>query len=189
MRTVVFAMLLGAAFAASAQLYRWSDEKGRVHLTDTPPPTTAKNVKEKSYGGGESASGDAALPYALQVAAKNFPVTLFTAPDCAPCGAARSLLNARGVPFHEISVVDQRQSDQLKQAVGSLSVPSILVGSSVQKGFEENAYNAMLDNAGYPRAGILPPRRQAEPRPEPPKPAAASDETAEEPTAGPYKPR
>jgi glutaredoxin len=191
MRTVIFAVLLGAACAASAQLYRWTDDKGRVHLTDTPPPPTAKNVRSRSPAAPAASADGENQPYSLQVAAKNFPVTLFTAPDCAPCGTARSLLNARGVPFQEVSAVDQRQREQLQQAVGSLSVPSLRVGSSVQKGFEQGAYDSLLDSAGYPRAGILPPRHQVEPKPAPPKPASGDAQADEEPAArrGPYTPR
>lgn len=190
MRSVIFAALLGAACAASAQLYRWTDEKGRVHVTDTPPPPSATNVRKRDVDTASAAQSGTDQPYAVQLAAKNYPVTLFTAPDCAPCGAARALLNQRGVPFREVSVVGEQESAQLRSAVGSLSVPSLVVGTSTQKGFEEGAYHSMLDLAGYPRTGILPARRQAEPKPEPAKPAAAKDaEPAEEPAAGPYKPR
>jgi hypothetical protein len=96
MRSVIFAVLLGAACAASAQMYRWTDDKGRVHVTDTPPPPSAKAVQKKSFSGGGTAAADtAAQPYALQLAAKSFPVTLYTSKDCDPCGAARNLLNSR----------------------------------------------------------------------------------------------
>jgi glutaredoxin len=189
MRRVIFAVLLGASCAASAQLYRWTDEKGRVHVTDTPPPATAKDVRKRDAATAPAAQSGTDQPYAVQLAAKNYPVTLFTAPDCAPCGTARALLNQRGVPFREVSVTGEQASDQLRKAVGSLSVPSLIVGTSTQKGFEQGAYDSMLDLAGYPRAGILPPRSQAEPKPAPPKPAAESEAAAEEPAAGPYKPR
>jgi glutaredoxin len=193
-RSVLFAVLLGAAFAASAQLYRWTDAQGRVHVTDTPPPPSAKNVRSRSADVAPAAG--ASEPYALQLAVKNHPVKLYTAPDCAPCGTARALLNARGVPFSEVSVVDERQAEELKKVAGSLSVPSILVGSSMQKGFEQGMYHALLDAAGYPRTGILPARRQAEPKPAPPpaatppvEGAANADEASDAPTTGPYAPR
>jgi glutaredoxin len=116
-------------------------------------------------------------------------VTLYTAPDCAPCSEARVLLNQRGVPFREVSVVGEQESAQLRQAVGSLSVPSLAVGTSTQKGFEQGAYHSMLDGAGYPRTGILPPRSQAAPKPTPAEPAAGEAPPTEEPAAGPYTPR
>ena len=103
MRSVIFAILLGAACAASAQLYRWTDDQGRVHVTDTPPPPGAKSVQRKTFTDNSAVpAAGASLPYAAQLASKNYPVTLYTAPECAPCGAARNLLNGRGVPFKEV---------------------------------------------------------------------------------------
>ena len=192
MRSVIFAVLLGAACAASAQLYRWTDENGRVHVTDTPPPASAKNVRKRALDTAPAAASGVAQPYAVQLAAKNYPVTLYTAPDCAPCSEARVLLNQRGVPFREVSVVGEQESAQLRNAVGSLSVPSLVVGTSAQKGFEESAYHSMLDVAGYPRTGILPARSQAEPKPRAAATAPGDDEAqaeqGDEPK-GPYAPR
>jgi glutaredoxin len=175
-------------------LYRWTDAQGRVHVTDTPPPPSAKNVRSRSAD--VAPTSGAGEPYALQLAVKNHPVKLYTAPDCAPCGTARALLNARGVPFSEVSVIDERQAEELKKVAGSLSVPSILVGGSAQKGFEQGVYHALLDAAGYPRTGILPARQQTEPKPVPPPAAippaggaADADEASDAPTTGPYAPR
>jgi glutaredoxin len=197
MRSVIFAALLGAAFAASAQLYRWTDETGRVYVTDTPPPPSAKDVKKLPAAPAATTSADtASLPYAVQLAAKDSPVTLYTATDCEPCGEARSLLNARGVPFREVLVADEAKQEELRKAVGALAVPSIIVGGEVQKGFEEGAYHALLDVAGYPKTGEAPPRSQAEPKPPAPAPTAAATEEAqakpaeeaESAASGPYAP-
>lgn len=196
MRSFVFVSLMSVALAASAQLYRWKDEQGRVHVTDTPPPASAKDVRERASGAAPASGSGENLPYTVQRAVTNNPVTLYTGADCGPCGDARALLNARGVPFREVLVVDEKQAEELRKAVGSLAVPSLRVGSSVQKGFEAGLYQSMLDRAGYPRTGILPARSQAAPKPVA-KPAAAppaasakasEDEAPAEPP-GPYAPR
>ncbi len=192
MRGVVFAVLLGAASAASAQMYRWTDANGRVQFTDTPPPASAKAVQRKSPTISSALPENASQPYSLQLAAKSFPVTLYTSADCEPCASARKLLNSRGVPFREVLVVDEAQQAELKKVAGALAVPSVTVGSNVQKGFEENAYHSLLDIAGYPKSGILAARNQTEPKPAPPATPAA--ETTDKPEAeavagsGPYAP-
>ena len=192
MRSVIFAVLLGAACSAAAQMYRWTDDKGRVHVTDTPPPpAAAKDLQKKSVTiSGAAAPQSAALPYAVQLAAKTFPVTLYTARECEPCGEARNLLNSRGVPFREVLVVDEPQQLELRKVAGALAVPSVIVGSNVQKGFEESAYHSLLDIAGYPKPGILTPRNQAEPKPAPPPGAAEAKpgEDADAAASGPYSP-
>ena len=191
MRSVIFAVMLGAACTAAVQMYRWTDDKGRVHLTDTPPPTSAKGVQKKSVTISSAvATRPAALPYAVQLAAKTFPVTLYTARECEPCGAARNLLNARGVPFREVLVVDEPQQLELRKVAGALAVPSVIVGSNVQKGFEEGAYHSLLDIAGYPKAGTVPVRTQAEPQPapQPAEPEAKPAEETADTASGPYTP-
>lgn len=190
MRSVMFVLLLGASVAASAQLYRWTDERGRVHVTDTPPPPSARKIERKDYEASGASAGDENMPYALRSAVQGNPITLYTAPDCAPCVEARRLLNARGAPFREVSVVGQPETEELQKLVGSLSVPALKVGASVQKGFEAGAYHALLDAAGYPRTGILPARSQAEPKPKPAASPAAEAAPAEaDAPKGPYAPR
>ncbi len=187
MRPMIAALLCVAAFAASAQTYRWTDASGRVHYTNTPPPPGARDVQKHGKPATPAATDpDAAgQPFALQQAMKNFPITLYSTPGCEACGEARKLLNARGIPFKEVSIVEDSQIEELKKAVGSNSVPAMVVGRTVQKGFEEGAYHRVLDAAGYPKTGVLAPRNQGEPAPV--QPGAAPVEPVAEPApAGPY---
>jgi glutaredoxin len=184
-RTVFALALALAAGAASGQIYRWTDERGKLHFTDTPPPPGAKNVRKQQPAGAPQAGESE--PYALQLARKNAPVTLYSTPGCEPCSAARKLLNARGVPFKEVSVVDDRQVDELKAAVGGNAVPSLVVGGTVRQGFEERMYHAVLDAAGYPQTGVLAPRAQEEPKAAEPQ-ARTPSESAEPKPTGPYAP-
>ncbi|MGQ0546172.1 MAG: DUF4124 domain-containing protein [Betaproteobacteria bacterium] len=195
----VLPLVLAAAAAAAQQLYRWTDEQGRVHITDTPPPPSARGVQKKAYQSGAAASDGAPAPYELAVAMKDYPVTLYTSPICKePCAAARAALNRRGVPFKEVQVWEETSNEELKKVSGSNQVPTLLVGRSVHKGFDQAAYDALLDSARYPRAGILPPRAQAAPalpegyvppgeRAEPPKAEPVKPEAEEQPS-GPYAP-
>jgi len=184
-------LALGAVAAAAQTMYRWTDEKGRLHVTDTPPPPGGKLIQPRAApapaGAAETAPPAAAEPFALQMARKNFPVTLYTGEGCEACDEARKLLNARGIPFNEVFVNNDETLEKLKEAVGSNSVPSMIVGATVQKGYERGAYNRALDAAGYPKAGVLPPRSQTEPQPTTPgtevKPAPSS-----EGRLGPYAP-
>lgn len=180
--------------AALAQPYRWIDDKGRVQYTDTPPPKTAKDVRKQAAPQGPPA-GSGVVPYELQVAQRDYPVTLYTATACKEaCAAARNALNARAVPFKEIQVHDEASGEVLKKISGSLEVPVMTVGSTVQKGFEQSAFDAALDAARYPRAGLLPPGRQGPPpppeQPAAPKPAAppVKAEAPEQRPLGPYAP-
>lgn len=192
MRILLAVALCALATGASAQVYRWTDDQGRTHITDTPPPTSVKGVKKAAPTAATSPTTApqpaAQEPFAVQQAKAKYPVTLYTVPNCEGCNLARKLLNARGVPFKETSMTDAAQMEEFKQLVGGNTVPAMIVGSTVQKGFEESAYQRLLDAAGYPATGVVPARTQGEPTAAAPglpevKPAAQ----AEQPS-GPYSP-
>jgi glutaredoxin len=89
---------------------------------------------------------------------------LYTSPPCKDiCQQARDLLNKRGIPFKEIQVWDEATNEELKKVSGGNEVPAILVGRTVQRGFEPSSYDALLDSAGYPKEGVLPARSQKAP--------------------------
>jgi glutaredoxin len=198
-RFVLLLTLAAAAFAAAGQrVYRWTDEQGRTHVTDTPPPAGARGVRQINPGaaGGAPSKSEAQVPYSVDVANKQYPVTLYTSPGCGEgCTLARALLNKRGVPFKEVQVWEEESNAELKRVSGGNQVPALKVGSSVYTGFLQTAYDGLLDSAGYPRAGILPQRTQAAPgRPEGyeerevPKAVPVKPEPPQ-PPAGPYAPR
>jgi glutaredoxin len=183
LRIVSCVLLAAAAALAHADMYRWLDQEGKVHYTDTPPPTTAKNVQKKQPGGGMSEMQG--VPYATQIAMKNFPVTLYVAESCgAPCTDAKALLVKRGVPFKEVAVGDEASRDELKKVSGALELPVMTVGRDVKRGYAEGMYVGALDTAGYPNSGPLA-QRAAPPPKLPAKPTAPAPPV---PPKGQYSP-
>jgi hypothetical protein len=73
----------------------------------------------------------------------------------------------------------------LKGVVGSATVPALLVGNQVHKGFDEPSYQLALDTAGYPKKGVLPPRKSSAPAAK----AQGAPAPAEPQPRGPYAPR
>jgi glutaredoxin len=194
---LAFCFWLAASPAAAQQLYQWTDEKGRVHITDTPPPASARNVQRKDAGdAGNVASSEAPAdtPYEVAQAMKNFPVTLYTSPTCRDaCALARAALNRRGVPFKEIQVWNEQTNEELNKVSGRNDVPTLVVGRSVHVGFEPGAFDSLLDSARYPKSGSVPARAQAAPPPPEgytaPVPAEPAPPEAEAPPPGPYAPK
>ena len=185
---IALCLALAPGAASAQQLYRWTDASGRVHVTDTPPPPTAREVQKKAFKGSVVETDQ--LPFELSKAMKDAPVTLYTSPSCKdPCGQARAALNRRGVPFKEIVVWNPETNAELRRVSGAAEVPTLTVGSTVQKGFEQGAFDRALDIAGYPKTGRMPPRNQAAP-----SAPTGTDQTSapveeEQKPLGPYAPR
>jgi glutaredoxin len=155
--TLVVAVALALTCAAAhAQLYKWVGADGKVNYTDTPPPPTAKAAERKAFADGGSSPVEGKLPFDLEQAVNNHPVTLYTTGNCPPCDEARTLLITRGVPFAEKTVSSQEDINQLKQAGGAGQLPFLLVGRATQQGMESGLYTSILNAAGYPDSNKLP---------------------------------
>lgn len=157
MRTLIATLLAVLAMAcglAHAQGYRWVDKDGKVHYSSEPPPADAANVSQKRMGGG--GADESQLPYATQQAMKTSPVTLFVSNNCGElCANGRSLLQNRGIPYTERNAeTNPEDTEKLKQLIGALQVPLLVVGSQPVKGFNESSWNSALDSAGYPRTRL-----------------------------------
>jgi glutaredoxin len=151
------AVLLAAvsSLAAADTLYRWTDKDGGIHYTDLPPQFEVKRLEIREMGSGNYV--ETSIPsYALGKALKDFPVTLYAAPDCSDeCKTAREFLAKRGIAFSEVSVNSEAAVARYKGVfAGSTDIflPALTVGSQKMKGFEQAAWTRMLDEAGYPKA-------------------------------------
>lgn len=144
-----------AAPALADQVYRYRDANGVVHYSDTAPPVDARDTERKRMGDRPT---DPNLPYALQMAKRNFPVTLFVADGCGSgCSQANAYLGKRGVPYAERNASDEAGRKALLAATsGKAEVPVLIVGKSVLRGFEESAWASALDAAGYPSSSVFP---------------------------------
>ncbi len=155
--------LLMLANVQAGELYRSVDKEGKVHYGDTPLWDT-EDVEELKVA--KEPPPDESLPYETRRAMQNFPVTLYTFPECATaCEKARDFLNKRGVPFTEKSLVKQEDIDAFRKDSGSSQLPAATVAKTWLRGFQEEQWNQELDFAGYPKANLKyrPPRPAAPP--------------------------
>lgn len=184
------AILSAAACMAHAQtIYRIVGADGKVTFSDKPP---AGSDQSKVLGTGVGVTNNApssTLPFELQQTSTKYPVTLYTAPKCAPCDMGRTLLTARGVPFSERTVTTVEDTEYLQRLTGESSLPYLTIGSQRHKGFSESEWNSTLDAAGYPKNSMLPSSfRHAPPAPLVALPKAAPPKPEEKPAIAPVPP-
>jgi glutaredoxin len=162
-RHFVLLALWGSAAATAWAQFKVVGPDGRVTYTDRPPQaeTAAKvsSLKAGSTGGDNTANST--LPPELRQASQRFPVTLYTASDCAPCDAGRQLLAQRGVPYSEKRASSEEDGQAMERITGGRTVPVLAVGSQMLRGHNPNEWANYLDAAGYPKESRLPKGWQA----------------------------
>jgi len=176
--------VLAAVAVAQQQVYRYVDKDGKVVYSDRSPPTDSKDVQAKRLSPNFIESNP--VPMATAQAAERFPATLYTFACGTVCQNAEALLNRRGVPYTTVNVEDVKGAEQLKKLTGEQQAPVLQLGDKlVAKGFNESRWQAMLDEAGYPKSA---PRRTTTPKgapePAPPPPASAPPEAVPVPGGG-----
>lgn len=150
--------MLAISFPAQAQLYKYVDKDGRTVYSDVPPPADAKKVERTKLN--KNVIDTSKSDYETQQASKRLPLTLYTTESCGEaCQKARDYLSGRGTPFTETVLKSEEQAKPIKDRLGGpLQVPLLDIGgTSLQKGFEETAWNGLLEAAGYPvRSAVIP---------------------------------
>ena len=169
------------------QVYRIVGPDGKVTFSDKPPLDARANAQTTTPSGAAGGGSGPALPFELRNVVNRFPVTLYTGPNCAPCGSGRNLLSGRGIPFNERTVSTNDDLDALQRLSGSTGLPFLTIGGQQLKGYSEVEWGQFLDAAGYPKTSVLPAGYRAAPAaplvavqaPRPaPAPAAAPAPTA-----------
>ena len=152
----VFAIAALWSTASHSQVYRIVGSDGKVTFSDKPPVTEGASrvgAASSSTSGGNAAAG---LPYELRQVASKYPVTLYVGDNCGPCGAGRSMLTSRGIPFAEKTVSSNEDGQALQRLSGDRSLPFMTIGSQQLKGFSDSEWTQFLDAAGYPSSSTLP---------------------------------
>ena len=122
-----------ASISSAAELYRWVDENGNVTYQDTPPPS---NIEYESQTYEDPPTADNNLQYAIEEAARETPVVLYSADVCGPCDEMRNYLEKRSLPFSERNIQNSEGFQaELELKVGGLTVPTLLIGEKVISGF------------------------------------------------------
>lgn len=163
MKHTALALLALAALAMTAAhaqtVYRIVGPDGRVTFSDKPPVSNDKandKVTATDRTGRTLDISGTALPFELRQIVSRYPVTLYSASNCAPCASGRTLLGTRGIPFAERTVNTPEDAEALARISGEASLPFLTIGGQKIKGYSDAEWIQFLDAAGYPAASKLP---------------------------------
>ncbi len=140
-----FAVTLIAGLSGAAILYRWVDDRGVVHVSESPPE--GKMDAAQAIAVEDADKGAKAGPPAENKVFRVRPaeVTIYTTPTCPWCHRAKAWLRDKKIRYREIDITSDRSGlDEMVNISGQTGVPVIVVGGEVIVGFNQSRLNEIF---------------------------------------------
>ena len=150
---VLSAFLIYFPFTSAAEMYKWVDDKGEMHISDSPPPAAKSPGDIKVYKDSKEDSLDAAPPPVRKKeetrpafeTKKRADVVLYTTSWCPYCRKARDYLRSRGIDFVEYDIEKDKEAATRKRQLDNRGgVPFAIINGRSISGFSASAYDRAL---------------------------------------------
>lgn len=135
-------LLLGSASLA-AGVYKWVDEQGKVHFTDTPP--AGQNVEQVEIREVNSFTSTSEVLEVSASFAQGAPqqVVMYSASWCHVCKRAAEYFRVNDIDYREYDVENDRKGRRDYKRLQGDGVPIILVGKRRMNGFSPSGFEAL----------------------------------------------
>lgn len=155
-------LLLGLVLAAAATTPAWAVYKvvgpdGSVTFTNIPPSAPSGSVATVPGIAASPADAGNRLPARLSSLQRTAPVVIYTTPGCKACKDGVRLLQHKGIPYTEKTIVSAQDAAAFKRMDPGMRVPLLrIAGVELPPGFDAAAWEQSLHAAGYPEQSELP---------------------------------
>lgn len=142
--TALFTALLSPGTLGDSQLYKYTDDNGRVHYTDRPPAdrqAETMDIEIQSHDGQARVTDYAAL---LSPAETGNNVTIYTTDWCHVCKKAKRYMDGENIQYTEYDIEKSRKARREFDRLGGKGVPVIVVGEQKMHGFSAPRLDSMV---------------------------------------------
>ena len=126
--------LIVFAEPCSAEIYKWTDEKGLIHYSSEKPENQEFTEVGVHTGTYDRVSYDASKIDAGK------GVVIFSTSWCGTCKKAKAYFRRNGIHFKEYDIEKGSQAKKLYEELGATAVPVIIVGKKRMNGFTEAGF-------------------------------------------------
>lgn len=150
MKKYIFLLMLFSVFlcrTATADFYKWVDDKGQTQITDYPPPQgkAAKNIEIHKTESEKPIIAEKEDVSSKIKAKKKTDVVIYTKNDCQDCDKARDFLKSKNVTFTEYNMdTDENAVIKRKEIDSDEDVPFAIINRNQVHGFSESVYDRVL---------------------------------------------
>jgi len=147
-----FVILLGIT-PVMAEIYKWTDEYGRIHFTDSPPEGSNSKPVDigpiNTYDAPSKILIDETLSRSTGLPVNKDKVIVYSTTWCGVCTTAKRWLRANKINFREYDVEKSSKGKRDYKRLKGRGVPIIMVGKQRMNGFSTSRMTQMLRNAGH----------------------------------------
>ncbi len=144
MRWILLIFLVSASVSAG-EIYRWTDEQGKVQFGDRPPTHIEKKpvkLRINTYTHSEIIVPPASNRPKTR---RNKKVVMYSAEWCGICKEAGAYFREHGIRFTEYDIDKSEKGKQGFKALKGRGVPIILVGKARMNGFTVAHFNQLYE--------------------------------------------
>ncbi len=142
---LVFALM--GLQSTSADVYKWTDEKGKIHFSDAPPAeNTAEKLDEAELAKRISSYTNVSVsitPIDFGYNRQANSLIMYTTSRCGYCAKARKYFAKKRIPFEEKNIDISESAKAEFDDFGGKGVPVILIGRYSMTGFSESRFEEM----------------------------------------------
>jgi len=132
--TSIFVLMLCATMPVSAgEIYKWTDENGKVHFSEYPPEqgeADSVDLKINSYS---------SVSYQSAVASRD-GVVIYTTSWCGYCKKAKAYFKQKNIAYTEFDIEKDASGKRDYDRLEATGVPVILYGGERMNGFSVKGF-------------------------------------------------
>ena len=146
MKNLIFFLFL-LACSASAEIYQWTDENGRVHFGDNPNKNVAAKTVKVEINTYTNVTYENVRDDDKNIVPHTKKVIMYSTRWCDYCKSARSYFTANGISFIDYDIEKDKNARRVYDSIGAKGVPIIVVGKRRMNGFTVQGFKNLLSSS------------------------------------------
>ena len=136
MKSILLASLFLFSASSHCEIYKWTDESGKVRYGDKPESTESKKleIKENVY---QTPNLVSTIP--------EKKVVMYATSWCGYCKKARKYFRKNNIPYIEYDIERDASAHDRYKKLGGHGVPLILYGGKRMSGFNSGQFRRIYD--------------------------------------------
>ena len=142
MKVLLLVSLLLTCLVCQAEIYKWVDENGRTHYSDSKPETETAETVDVKVNTYTNVTIDDSVFYREEAPTR---VVMYSTSWCGYCKKARRYFQKNNIPFTEYDIEKNNAARKRYDKLGGKGVPVILAGNKRMNGFSESGFEKIYN--------------------------------------------